>query len=88
MVDYRDVQVIVSTSSLPRWEGDSTPRFVLDHGLLLAEKLQSVAILAPHAKGAKKTEQVADNAIIRRIRYAWPASQQTLFLRRWGSKQD
>ncbi|KAA6184864.1 glycosyltransferase family 4 protein [Thiohalocapsa marina] len=58
------------TSTLPRWEGDAEPRFVLD----LARELNTefaIELLAPHARGAA-TRECLEGVPVRRFRYWWP----------------
>ena len=70
-------RVLFVTSNFPRWSGDSTTPFVLD----LAQDLQGlgwdVDVLAPHADGAS-TEEKLSGVEVRRFRYFWPASAQTV----------
>ncbi|MGR8933892.1 MAG: glycosyltransferase family 4 protein [Gammaproteobacteria bacterium] len=70
-------RVLCVTSTLPRWQNDSVPHFVLH----LAEDLQSlgweVDLLAPHAESAALKEKL-NGLNVERFRYAWPASAETL----------
>ena len=70
-------RICLLTSNFPRWRGDATTPFVLH----LAQDLQAlgweVEVLAPHAPGAARRE-VLDGILVRRFRYLWPASQQTV----------
>ena len=65
------------TSTFPRWAGDGATPFIAN----LAQDLQAlgwiVDILAPHAPGAA-TMETLDGLAVRRFRYLWPASAQTL----------
>lgn len=72
-------RLIVLTSTLPRWPGDSTPTFVLDHATLLAPHFKEVTIIAPYHKGANTQDIIAPNIQIRRVRYFWPRSAQNIF---------
>lgn len=69
--------ILVLTSNFPRWEGDSTTPFVLH----LAQDLQDLGwrtdVLAPHAAGAATRENLG-GVRVRRFRYLWPESQQTV----------
>lgn len=59
--------ILVVTSTLPRWRGDSEPRFVLD----LCEAVSAhyrLVILAPHCRGAAISERW-DEIEVRRFRY-------------------
>jgi glycosyltransferase involved in cell wall biosynthesis len=60
-------RLLVLTSTLPRWAGDSEPRFVLDLTRTLADRFDAV-ILAPMAIGAAKSETLEG---VRVERYAY-----------------
>lgn len=70
-------RVLFVTSTFPRWSGDSTTPFIFH----LAQDLQDlgwrVDVIAPHAAGAARAEKL-DGVHVRRFRYMWPASQQTV----------
>ncbi len=70
-------RVCLLTSNFPRWQGDAVTPFVLH----LAQDLQAlgweVDVLAPHAPGAARRERL-DGVAVRRFRYLWPESQQTV----------
>ncbi len=59
--------ILVITSTFPRWKNDNEPLFVYELSRRLAMK-NTVHVLAPHAKGAALTE-VIDNLQITRFRY-------------------
>lgn len=59
--------VLVVTSTLPRWAGDSEPRFVLDLCDALSDRYR-IMVLAPHCRGAALTERFGD-VEVRRFRY-------------------
>ncbi|NHA16059.1 glycosyltransferase family 4 protein [Thioalkalivibrio sp. XN279] len=65
------------TSTLPRWEGDSEPRFVLDLARHLSDEID-VEILAPHATGAARRE-VLDGIPVTRFRYWIPWWQSVAY---------
>jgi glycosyltransferase involved in cell wall biosynthesis len=67
--------LLVTTSTFPRWEGDSEPRFVYDLSKRLCDNFH-VIVLAPHYAGAT-THEVRDGMTIYRYRYA-PAALETL----------
>lgn len=67
--------LLVTTSTFPRWEGDSEPRFVYDLSRHLTEQFK-VVVLAPHAAGAK-TAEVWNGMQVHRYHYA-PATWETL----------
>jgi glycosyltransferase involved in cell wall biosynthesis len=70
-------RVLMVTSNFPRWRGDSTTPFVLH----LAQDLQAlgwhVEVLAPHAPGAARSEEL-DGIPVHRFRYSWPEQSQTV----------
>lgn len=70
-------RICLLTSNFPRWRGDAVTPFVLH----LAQDLQAlgweVDVLAPHAPGAARSERL-DGVAVRRFRYLWPESQQTV----------
>lgn len=61
-------KLLVLTSTLPRWDGDPEPRFVLDLARALLGRFDPV-ILAPQSPGAAARERI-DGVEIRRYRYA------------------
>lgn len=65
------------TSTLPRWEGDSEPRFVLDLARHVSDSFD-VEILAPHAPGAARRE-VLDGIPVTRFRYWIPRWQSVTY---------
>ena len=70
-------RILCVTSNFPRWTGDSTTPFVLH----LAQDLQrlgwTVDILAPHAPGTAKKEQI-EGITVERFRYLWPDNAETV----------
>lgn len=58
------MRVLVLTSTLPRWAGDTEPRFVLDLSRYL-KKDCDILILAPHDRGANESEPLEGVNIIR-----------------------
>lgn len=74
-VDRRP-KLLMTTSTLPRWRGDTEPRFILD--LALAMRLNfEITILAPMSPGASRCEDF-DGVRIIRYRYAPLARLETL----------
>lgn len=67
--------ILVLTSTLPRWAGDTTPAFVMDLCRQLAGEFD-VHVLAPHASGACRYE-IVDGVSIHRFRYL-PQAWQSL----------
>ena len=65
------------TSSLPRWEGDSTTPFVLHLARDLMDLGWRVRLLAPHAPSAAVREEL-QGVPVERFRYLVPESSQTV----------
>lgn len=70
-------RVLMTTSTLPRWEGDTEPRFVLDLARSLGEDFD-VELLAPHAPAAKRKETL-EGVTTSRFRYWVPAWQAAAY---------
>lgn len=70
-------EVLLVTSSFPRWPGDATTPFVHHLAADLRGLGWDIRVLAPHASGAKRDE-VLDGVPVSRFRYAWPASLESL----------
>jgi glycosyltransferase involved in cell wall biosynthesis len=62
------VRILVLTSTFPRWQNDTEPRFVLDLCEHLAKTFE-VVVLAPSAVGTAKTEYFGGVKVVR-YRYA------------------
>ena len=69
-------KILVLTTTFPRWENDSTPRYVYDLSKRLAYKFRMI-VLAPHHYGAKKTE-THGKLSVRRFSYFKPERLQKL----------
>ena len=65
------------TSTLPRWDGDSEPRFVLDLARHLGADFD-VEIIAPHSLGAAGSE-VLEGVPVTRFRYWIPRWQSVAY---------
>lgn len=63
--------LLITTSTLPRWSHDSTPSFVEDYAKYVNEYFGKVIVLAPHAKNAKLYEKKR-GVFIKRYRYFYP----------------
>ena len=63
-------RILMLTSTLPRWDDDIEPRFVLDLARHLSEDFD-VELLAPHAAGAARSE-ILEGVQITRFRYWFP----------------
>lgn len=73
------ISVLITASTLPRWESDVVPTFVLDQArsLFRLHPDLDVHILAPHHEGAAHCEEV-NGITLHRFRYFWPASMEKL----------
>lgn len=60
-------RLLVLSSTFPRWDGDAEPGFVFDLCRALTERY-SVAVVTPHAMGARKRE-VLSGIQVERFRY-------------------
>ena len=68
--------ILVLTTTYPRWLNDTEPAFVHNLNIELA-KQDKVFVLTPHAKNSKKKETI-DEINIYRYRYFYPLSLQRL----------
>ncbi|HSY28093.1 MAG TPA: glycosyltransferase, partial [Burkholderiaceae bacterium] len=66
-------QVLVLTSTFPRWEGDREPPFVFELSKRLTKDFD-VCVLAPHAPGAQHEEVLAGIKVVR-FRYFFTNGQ-------------
>jgi len=73
----RRLRVLVLTSTFPRWVGDTEPRFVLDLCRYLAKDAE-VLVLAPHAPGAARAEEL-EGVRVQRFRYFVPRWQAVAY---------
>lgn len=70
--------ILVTTSTFPRWENDNTPGFVLDFCRSISDSFDNLYVIAPHHKGAP-TKEIIDNKVrVRRYRYFLPEAHQTI----------
>ena len=69
-------KILVLATTFPRWENDSTPRYVYDLSKRLASKWGMI-VLAPHHYGAKKTE-THGKLRVKRFSYFKPERLQKL----------
>lgn len=70
-------RVLCLTSNFPRWQGDATTPFVLHLAQDLCDLGWEVDVLAPHAPGAARIEELS-GVRVERFRYLWPESAQTV----------
>lgn len=57
-------RIVVVASTFPRWEGDHEPPFVYELSKRLQEEFE-ILVLAPHASGAKRQDEMAGLKIYR-----------------------
>jgi glycosyltransferase involved in cell wall biosynthesis len=72
-----DANLLILTSTYPRWSHDTTPGFVADFAHGVAPSFKAVHVLAPHFPAAARHEATG-NLDITRYRYFWPASAETI----------
>ena len=70
-------RVLFVTSNYPRWRDDTTTPFVHDLAVDLVGRGWEVTVLAPHAPGAAREENL-DGVAVHRFRYMVPESAQTV----------
>lgn len=64
----KKIKILMTTSTLPRWENDTELRVVLDIAKSIDNNLAQIYILAPHYQGAK-TNEILENIEIIRFKY-------------------
>lgn len=69
-------KILVTTTTFPRWDNDTTARFVFDLSDRLASRYK-IIVLAPHHKGALKKQKMS-NLEVRRFAYFKPEKLQKL----------
>src|SRR3989338_2979345 len=69
-------KVLAMASTFPRWENDTSPRFVYDLSERMSSKYDMI-VLAPHHEGALKKEKMG-SLDVRRFAYFKPESLQKL----------
>lgn len=73
----KDTNVLILTSTYPRWMHDATPPFVQEFAKRMAKKVDAVYVLAPHyAKAA--TREASNHLYLKRYRYFYPATAETI----------
>jgi len=70
-------KALVLTSTFPRWKNDTTPRFVYELSNRLAAKGTKIIVLAPHADGALRQENL-EHVDVHRFRYFYPPKLEKL----------
>ena len=69
------MRILCVTSTFPRWPGDDTTTFILHFAQELIAQGAKVDVLAPHAPGAKRAEEI-DGVPVERFRYMRPDSAE------------
>lgn len=69
--------ILILSSTFPRWKGDTTPCFVYELSDRLARNGRKIIVLAPHAYGSDKAEKLG-NMEIRRFQYFIPSKLQKI----------
>lgn len=72
------MRILISTSTFPRFAGDSVTPFMLNLAKALVERGIEVDVLAPHAPGSLTSEVLAPGLMVTRFRYAWPESAEDI----------
>lgn len=73
----KKLRILVTASTYPRWQGDSTPGFVQDLARGMTNSFAEVNVLVPHAAGAE-TVEYEPGLTVHRFRYFYPASAQNI----------
>jgi glycosyltransferase involved in cell wall biosynthesis len=71
------LNILMVTTSFPRYHGDSAGIFIQDLAIGLREAGHQVCVLAPHAAGIGTHDQI-DSVEVRRFKYACPSQLQQL----------
>jgi glycosyltransferase involved in cell wall biosynthesis len=74
--NLNNLRVLILATTFPRWENDTEPPFVFDLTKQLTKNV-TLWVLAPHAPGAKKEEEINGVKILR-FPYFFPKRMQTL----------
>jgi len=73
----KPTNILILTSTYPRWDHDSTPGFVADFAAHIAPNVDNVYVLAPHFASAAHRETTG-NVHVARYRYFFPASAENI----------
>lgn len=71
------MRILSVSTTFPRHRADTAPRFVLDLSAEMVQRGHQVRVVTPHSPGAARSE-VIQGVEVRRYRYLWPESAQTL----------
>ena len=70
------MRILMSTSTFPRFAGDSVTPFMLNLAKALVGKGLEIDVIAPHAPGSLTSEVLAPGLAVSRFRYAWPEAAE------------
>jgi len=73
----KEKNILILTSTYPRWRNDSTPGFVQEFATRIAKEVTRVYVLAPHYDRALPRE-VERGVYLKRFRYFAPATSETI----------
>lgn len=73
----KQINVLVLTTTFPRWKDDTTPAFVYELSKRLNDGGMKIVVLAPHHEGAKFYEEM-EGMKIYRFPYFYPTKYQKL----------
>lgn len=73
----RENNVLILTSTYPRWLDDTTPPFVREFAKRIATKVGKVYVLAPHYDKAL-THEASGRLYLKRYRYFYPAAAEDI----------
>jgi len=73
----KEKNVLILTSTYPRWEDDATPPFVQEFATRIAKKVTRVYVLAPHYYQTMQRE-VSNGVYLKRFRYFFPETSETI----------
>lgn len=71
------INILVLTTTFPRWKGDSTPSFVYELSKMLQKNRLNILVVAPHQEGTKLFE-IMDGIKVSRFPYFYPKKIQTI----------
>ena len=82
----KPTNVLILTSTYPRWKRDTTTSFVAEFAKRIAPHTDNVYVLAPHFKAAKHTE-IVGNLHLKRFYYFFPTSGENIVYNGGGVTQ-
>lgn len=82
----KNKSLLITTSTLPRWKNDTTPKFILDFSIRLKKYFSQVTIIAPHYNKSLKSEIIEGVEIIR-FQYFFPDKNQDIVYESQGVRK-